>query len=219
MKKSTVWAVVFLIGAYVVAQAVADVAATKFVEMWGIVLPAGSIMFAFTFTLRDLVHKRLGRDWARAAIVFSAVANIVQAVYLSWMANMQAPVFYGLADAWSAIFAIVPSITIASITAEVISELIDTEVYHIWYAKLIDERRWPQWTSVLVSNAVSLPIDSFIFGTLAFVVLPLVLGGEPVTFGQAMSLVGGQIVWKAVVTLASMPTIYLVKRKPLDVAV
>ncbi len=221
MSKKVVWTVVFLIGAYTVAQAVADVAATKLVEMWGIALPAGSIMFALTFTLRDLIHKRLGRQWARAVIVFSALANIVQALYLQWMANMPSPVFVEpeYVTAWSAIFALVPSITIASIIAEVISELADTEVYHFWIKRLVDGKRWPQWTAVAASNAVALPIDSFIFATLAFTVLPHFLGGEPVTLGVALSLTMGQVAWKAAVTVISMPTIYLVKRKPLDVQV
>lgn len=220
MNKKLIWTIVFLIGAYTVAQAVADVAATKFVQMWGIALPAGSIMFALTFTLRDLVHKRLGRDWARAAIVFAAIANIVQAIYLQWMANMPAPPFvdpeYTLA--WSNIFALVPSITIASIIAEVVSELCDTEVYHFWLHKMIDERGWPQWTAVVASNVVALPIDSFIFATLAFTLLPLLLGGESLPIGAALTLVVGQIAWKAAVTAVSLPTIYLVKRKPISAA-
>lgn len=215
MNRKTIWAIVLIVGSYLVAQAIADVAATKFVTMWGITLPAGSIMFALTFTLRDLIHKRLGREWARAAIVCAAIFNIAQAVYLAWMASMGSPEFFGLADAWNAIFAIVPSITVASIIAEVCSELVDTEVYHFWYEKMVDVRKLPQWTAVLASNAVALPLDSLIFGTLAFSVLPMVLGGDVLPIGAALELVAGQIVWKAAVTIISLPTIYAVKRKPI----
>lgn len=205
--------IVALIGAYVAAQAIADVAATKMVTMAGITLPAGSIMFAFTFTIRDLIHKRLGRDWAIAAIFTAAGINVVQAIYLYAMAAMPAPDFYPFAEAWSAIFAIVPAITIGSIVAEVVSEWVDTLVYHSWWTRLVLQRNWPQWTAVLGSNAVSLPLDSLIFGTLAFVWLPSVFGGEPLPFTAAMTIVGGQIVWKAAVTLVSMPAIYLVPRR------
>ena len=212
MKKSTIWMIVLLVGGYVICQAIADVGATKFVQVRNVVMPAGTFIFAVTFTLRDLLHKRLGKDWARAAIVCAGLFNVVQAVYLAGMARLPYPVFFGLGDAWTAVFSIVPAITAGSIVAEVVSELVDTEVYHVWRTKL---ENLPQWSAVLVSNIVSLPLDSFIFGTLAFVLLPAVLGGDSLPFLTAMDLVKGQIIWKAAVTIISLPTIYLVKENPL----
>jgi hypothetical protein len=205
--KRAVWAIVFLVGGYVLCQAVADVGATKFVDLGGIVLPAGSLMFALTFTLRDLVHKRLGKVWAQAAIVAAGTFNVVQSLYLAWMGRIPAPVWFEAADAWSTIFALIPSITFASIIAEVASQWVDTEVYDFWRRAV----NLPQWTRVLASNAVSLPLDSFVFGTLAFSVLPLVFGGEVLPLGTALNLVVGQIVWKAAVTVVSLPGIYLVR--------
>jgi uncharacterized integral membrane protein (TIGR00697 family) len=213
--RKTLWTIVALIGSYVVAQAIADVAATKLVVLWGIVLPAGSIIFAATFTIRDLIHKRLGREWAIAAIVCAAVFNIVQALYLSWMAALPSPPFYPFQEEWAAIFGIVPAITIASITAEVVSEWVDTEVYHFWWRRYVG--KLPQWTAVVASNVISLPLDSFIFAMLAFVVLPRVFGGEPLPVPAALTLVAGQIVWKAAVTAISTPTIYLVKHKNIEI--
>ena len=126
----------------------------------------------------------------------------------SLMAKLPSPPFYGLHEAWSAIFGLVPAIVIASITAEVVSELIDTEVYHVWKAKL---PKLPQWSRVLVSNGISLPIDSLIFGVLAFVWLPPLFGGEAIPLIAVWGIVAGQIIWKAIVTLVSLPGIYLVK--------
>ena len=206
------WAVTALIGSYVVCQAIADVSATKIVDLGGIVLPAGSMIFALTFTIRDLIHKRLGKSWARAAIVMAALFNVVQAIYFAWVASLNVPVFYQFKEAWLSIFAIVPAITVASIIAELLSELADTEVYHAWYERVVSKGA-PQWTAVLVSNAVSLPLDSLIFGTLAFTVLPLVFGGESLPISAALTLVAGQIVWKAAVTVISMPGIYLTRRR------
>lgn len=211
VSKRAIWMIVLLVGGYVLCQAVADVAATKLVQIGSITMPAGTFIFAVTFTLRDLLHKRLGKEWARAAIVLAGVFNVVQATYLATVGTLPSPDFYHLTGAWGTIFALVPSITAASIIAEVISELVDTEVYHSW------QRRFtflPQWTRVLVSNAVSLPLDSLIFGTLAFSILPRLFGGGIVPFSVAMSIVCGQIIWKGIVTVISLPLIYLVKEKP-----
>lgn len=212
MKKSTIWAIVLLVGGYIICQAIADVGATKFIQVQNVVMPAGTFIFAVTFTLRDLLHKRLGKDWARAAIVCAGLFNIVQAVYLAMMARLPYPVFFELGDAWTSVFSIVPAITAGSIAAEVISELVDTEVYHAWKTKL---GNLPQWSAVLVSNIISLPLDSFMFGTLAFVLLPVVLGGDSLPFLTAMDLVKGQIIWKTAITVVSLPAIYLVKEKPI----
>ena len=207
MNKKTVFAIVMLISAYVVCQAIADVGATKMTEVYGVIIPGGTLIFALTFTLRDLIHKRLGKEWARAAIIAAGLMNIVQAGFLAWVAKLPYPPFYA-GEAWANVFAIVPAITVASIAAEVISELIDTETYHAWRTKF---PKAPQWSTVLVSNAVSLPIDSVIFGVLAFTLLPPLFGADALPFAIAMSLAFGQMAFKAAVTVASMPLIYLVK--------
>lgn len=215
LERRYIWVIVTLVGLYVTAQLVADVAATRLVEISGVVLPAGSIMFAVTFTLRDIIHKRLGKEWARASIVAAAGFNVLLALYLAAVGRLDAPVFYAF-DQWGPIFSLVPAITLGSIIAELISETIDTEVYHFWKTRF---ERWPQWTRVLASNAVSIPVDSFVFSLMAFVVLPPVFGAAPIPLADALvRVVSGQVLYKAIVTLISMPLIYTVKDKPIAVA-
>jgi len=210
MSKKTIWAIVALVGGYIFCQALADVAATKLVSVAGIVIPAGTFVFTVSFTLRDMLHKRLGREWTRAAIVIAGVLNVCMALYLKAMADLPSPVFVDAeaAAAWSDTFALVPSIVIASITAEVVSMLIDTEVYQATMARFTGKM---QFMRVIISNAVALPIDSLIFGFLAFMILPPLLGGGTHTFAETLSIAWGQIVWKAAVTAVSLPGIYLVK--------
>ena len=64
----------------------------------------------------------------------------------------------------------------ASIAAEVISELVDTEVYH-WFVTRVTTRF--QWLRVLTSNSISVPIDNLIFAVGAFGwMLPWTVVGE-----------------------------------------
>jgi uncharacterized integral membrane protein (TIGR00697 family) len=160
-----------------------------------------------TFTIRDVIHKRLGKEWARAAIISAALLNILMAGYLAIVAVLPYPPFFELGEAWGAIFAIIPAITIASIVAEVVSESTDTEIYH-----LVKTRResWPQWTRVLLSNAVALPLDSLVFAGLAFILLPPLFGGDSLPLAALGPIVAGQVIFKAIVTLVSMPLIYTV---------
>jgi queuosine precursor transporter len=213
MNKRLIWTIVVLLGGYVFAQAVADVAATKLIQVGRFAVPAGTMIFAVTFTLRDMIHKRLGKEWARAVIWMAAVFNLAMALYLWAMAALPAPEFYPFAEAWSAIFSFVPAIVVASIVAELVAELIDTEIYH-WWRNTYGHR--PQWTRVLASNAVSLPIDSILFASLAFVLLPPLFGTQGLPLAALPPIIAGQIILKAIVTFASLPLIYTVKEKPFE---
>lgn len=216
MSKQTIRAIVLLVGTYVMAQAIADIGATKLVEIGGVVMPGGTFIFALTFTLRDMIHKRLGREWARMTIFAAAGLNVLLAAYLLAISRLPSPDFFALGDAWRAIFAIVPAITIGSIVAELASELTDTEVYHFWKTRF---PRAPQWSRVVASNFVSLPVDSIIFTALAFVLLPPLFGAESMPLGQAITrIASGQILYKAAVTLVSLPLIYTVEDRPLTEA-
>lgn len=213
MDKRTIWVITVLVGGYIFAQAIADIAATKLVQIGPFAVPAGTIIFTVTFTLRDMIHKRLGMEWARACIWMAAIFNLAMAFYLRAMAALPAPDYYPFTEAWSSIFSFVPAIVLASIAAELVSELIDTEVYQWWRNTRRDA---PQWTRVLVSNAVSLPIDSILFASLAFLILPPLFGTNALPLAALPPIIAGQILLKAIITFVSMPLIYLVKEKPLQ---
>ena len=96
-------------------------------------------------------------------------------------------------------------IVLASIIAEVVSELIDTEAYQRW-VEAFGSRH--QWGRVLVSNAIALPIDSAIFVVIAFV------GDLPTsTMWEIFWL---NVIFKGMLTFLSLPWIYLVPDPPSD---
>ena len=93
-RRNLLWMVVALTGSYIFAQALADVAATKIVSVGGFFIPGGTFIFAFTFTLRDMIHKQLGKEWARACIVIAAGLNLFLAGYLAFVAALEPAPFW-----------------------------------------------------------------------------------------------------------------------------
>jgi uncharacterized integral membrane protein (TIGR00697 family) len=91
-------------------------------------------------------------------------------------------------------------IVFASIVAEVLSELVDTEAYRFWVEKITHRY---QWARVLVSNSVSVPLDSLVFAWLAF--------GGVLPTAVVWSIVLSNIIVKGITTIISIPGIYLVK--------
>jgi hypothetical protein len=117
---------------------------------WFIPLPLfgqvafGTFLFGATFTQRDRLHYA-GRRWVYSTIAIAAFANVLM----------------------SSVLGVPMRIIIASFAAILLSETADTEIYQ----KLL-QRSW--FVRVAGSNAVSIPLDTFLFTLIAFWgVLPL----------------------------------------------
>jgi uncharacterized integral membrane protein (TIGR00697 family) len=120
------------------------------------------------------------------------------AVYLTWAASVPSDPQWGLDAEFSAILAPVWRIVVASIAAELVSELLDTEIYHWWVTQIT---RRHQWMRVLVSNSISVPVDNLIFVVGAFGwVLPWPVVWQIFLFNLLV---------KYAVTVISIPLIYL----------
>jgi queuosine precursor transporter len=153
------------VGAYVGAQVIADITSVKIGSTFDRAVDMGTFVYPITFTLRDVVHKALGKRAARTLIVTAAFVNLFMALYLQWVARVPSDESYPLGDEFSAVLGPLWRIVVASIVAEVVSELLDTEVYH-WFVRRVASRY--QWARVAVSNAVSVPVDNAIFAVAAF---------------------------------------------------
>jgi len=186
--------------AYIGFQMMADIASLRIVLIAGFSIDAGTFVYPFTFTLRDLVHKTAGIKAARALIVSAAVLNLVMAG-LFWLSSiLPADLAVGPQTEFGMVLSPVWRIVFASIVAEVVAELIDTEGYRFWVEKVT---RKYQWARVLVSNSLSVPVDSLIFVWLAF-------GGVMPT-AVVWSIFASNVIIKGLTTLVSLPGIYLVK--------
>lgn len=185
----------------------ADIASLKIGVVGGRAVDMGTWIYPITFTLRDVIHKALGRRAARTVVITAAGLNLFMAAYLAWSASFSADPSYELASEFAAVLSPLWRITIASIIAEVVSQLIDTEVYH-WFVHKVTTRH--QWARVLVSNAASVPIDNLLFASLAFGALPGLVD-HPLTlpWGTVGDIFLVNLTIKALVSVVSVPLIYL----------
>lgn len=195
------------VGAYVGAQMLSDVASLKIGVVAGRAVDMGTFVYPITFTLRDVVHKSLGRRAARTVVLTAAAMNLVMAAYLSMAAAWPADASFALSDEFSAVLGPLWRITFASIIAEVVSELCDTEVYH-WFVTKVTVGH--QWARVVVSNAVSIPLDNAVFVVLAFGALPgLADNSLTLPWAAVWDIFVVNLVVKVIVGMVSVPLIYL----------
>ena len=195
-------AAVVIIAAYIGAQMLADIASLKIGVVAGLAVDMGTFIYPITFTLRDVAHKTIGKRHTQSLVMMAAAVNLFAALYLWWVAMTPSDPSWGLGGEWSAVFnpQLLWRIVIASIVAEVVSELLDTEIYH-WFVTKITHRH--QWARVLVSNSISIPVDNLIFSVGAFAgILPWDVVWQIFLFNLAL---------KYAVTLVSMPLIYVTR--------
>jgi uncharacterized integral membrane protein (TIGR00697 family) len=193
---------VMVVAAYIGAQMLADVASVKIGIIAGLAVDMGTFIYPITFTLRDVVHKVLGRNNARILILSAGAINLLMAAYLMWVARFPSDPFWGLGAEFSAVLAPVWRIVVASIVAEVVSELLDTEIYQVWVTRVTTKY---QWARVLVSNSISVPVDNLIFSVGAFAgVLP---------WASVWGIFIVNLLVKYAVTLVSLPLIYVVPER------
>ncbi|NNL78400.1 MAG: queuosine precursor transporter [Desulfobacterales bacterium] len=192
-----------VISVYIAAQLLSDVASLKITLIAGFSMDAGTFIYPLTFTIRDLIHKRLGKTAARTVIIIAAGINLFMALFFHFTAWLPQDPSWGLGNEFTAVLGPVWRIVIASIIAEVFSELIDTEIYHLWQSRITKKY---QWMRVLSSNAISIPVDSLIFCWGAF--------GFALPHDVVWSIFFANVIVKGAVTIISLPSIYLVKEQP-----
>jgi uncharacterized integral membrane protein (TIGR00697 family) len=190
---------IWVTAAYCAAQMMADVLSLKIAWVAGFSIDAGTFIYPFTFTLRDLVHKLLGRSAARAVILAAGAINVVMAVLFRFAAWLPPDPSWPLQREFAAVLTPVWRIVMASIVAELVSEFADTEIYHVWVTRVTQRF---QWARVLVSNSFSVPLDSLVFSWGAF-------GGQYAN-ATVWSIFLSNVIVKGAVTLVSLPGIYLV---------
>lgn len=193
---------IVVISIYIAAQLLSDIASLKITLIAGFSMDAGTFIYPLTFTIRDLIHKRLGKQTARTVIILAAGVNLFMALFFHFAAWLPQDPAWGLGTEFAAILGPVWRIVIASIIAEVFSELLDTEIYDLWQKRITNKY---QWLRVLSSNAVSIPVDSLIFCWGAF--------GFVLPHAVVWSIFFANVLVKGAVTILSLPSIYLVKER------
>ena len=206
-KRNETTAGVLVVSFYIAAQMLADITSLKIAQVGPLPIDGGTFIYPFTFTLRDLVHKLLGKRAARTLIVAAGAINVVMAAFLAFVVWLPPDPTWPLQEAFASVLGPVWRIVLASIAAEIVSELLDTEIYSLWVRRVTTRY---QWARVLVSNAVSIPVDSLVFCWGAF--------GGALDAATVWGIFWTNVLVKGAVTLISLPGIYLVPERGRAVA-
>lgn len=153
-----------LSGVFVAATMAANIMSLRMIAPLGIVMDAGALLYPATFVVRDMLHRRCGLSAANRAVTVSVVCNVCMFA-LFWLASvLPADMGTGTQEAFGQVLLPGALIVLGSVVAQLISERLDGRIFQrIWR-----DGDGSHIKAALVSNLISIPVDSAIMCGIAF---------------------------------------------------
>jgi len=172
-----------------------------------IVLPGAALAYAVTFLATDCYNELYGRRQTQLLVNVGFAMNFVL-LALVWSTILAPAAGRGgvPADQFEAVLGAGTNVVIASLLAYLVSQNYDVVAFD-W----IRERTQGEhlWARNIGSTASSQAIDTVIFVTLAFGILPRLIGVGPVTgWDLVFELIVGQYLLKLLIALVDTPFVY-----------
>ena len=184
-----------------VAVIVANIQVVKYVELLGLTATLGNIVYASSFLVTDILSENYGRRDARRAVAIGFASLIAMVVLMNLALVFEPHAIDEAHPHLSAIFTLLPRITLASLLAYVVSQFHDVWAYSFWKARLPGRKRI--WIRNNLSTLISQLIDSVVFTLGAF------LGVVPGTV--LLEIIVTTYVLKAIVAVLDTPLVYLAR--------
>jgi hypothetical protein len=196
---------------FVTCLITSNIIAVKLVNIFGLILPAGILIFPISYIFGDVLTEVYGYRQARQVIWLGFFCNLI-AVVAIWLGQiLPGASFWDGQAAYERILGYTPRLLGASFLAYLVGEFANSFV--LAKMKIATNGRW-LWARTIGSTLVGQGLDSLVFMTLAFIgTIPLtVLAGAIVAQWLSKS------VYEAIITpLTYVLVNFLKKREGLDV--
>lgn len=190
-----------------VATLIANIQVTKNITLFGISATLGNIMYGTIFLATDALNEIFGKKAAKKAIYFGFYILLATLIIMQ-LALLFIPNEFDIAhSALSTIFGFFPRIVIGSLTAFMISQLLDVHLYQKIRARHPEDKFL--WLRNNGSTMISQLIDTLIFVPIAFLFT--------YDFQVVVEIFISTYVIKLLVAFLDTPFLYLMKKiKPMQ---
>jgi len=197
---------IIVVAVFITSLMTANIIAVKLVSVFGLVMPAGVIVFPLSYIFGDVLTEVYGYAQARRVIWLGFFCNLILVIAV-WIGQvLPAASFWDGQAAYERILGYTPRLLAASFLAYLIGEFANSFV--LARLKVATEGRW-LWMRTIGSTLVGQGLDSLVFIFLAF------WGMIPVA-GMVSAVVTQWLVKSAYEALATPVTYWVVgtlKRK------
>jgi uncharacterized integral membrane protein (TIGR00697 family) len=176
------------------------------------VATAGILAFPLTFVMTDIVNEYFGRPIVRLFTWIAIAVNLLLQPVIRAAIAVPAISFTSISDAdvqraFQIAFGQTTSIVFASLCAFALAQWLDVQVF-TWLRHNTGGKYL--WLRAQGSTVVSQMIDTIAVIYLAFVVIPMLTGGQAWSISDAFSVSVTNYVYKFVIAVGSTPVLYFV---------
>jgi len=199
-QRYSLWFVI-AVAVFITCLITANITAVKLVNVFGLVFPAGIVIFPISYIFGDILTEVYGYRLARRVIWLGFLCNLLVVVAI-WVGQVLPPAsFWNGQAAYERILGYTPRLLLASFLAYLVGEFANSFV--MAKMKIATRGRW-LWTRTIGSTLVGEGLDSLVFMTVAFV------GEIPMTV-LALAIVTQWLV-KSAYEAAATPLTYVTVR-------
>ncbi len=189
------------------ATILANIQASKQIQLFSLTTTAGSTLYAATFLTTDILSEKYGKKAAKEAVFLGIVINILWLIGITLTVNLKPFKNEEIQKGLETLFNFIPRITLASLSGYIVSQSIDVTLYHLLWKKTGNSKKG-LWIRNNFSTLTSQLLDTIIFVTIAFVGIPT---------KDFIEIMLTTYLFKAIIALLDTPFAYLARViKPLN---
>ena len=138
---------------------VCNIQVLKLVDMFGVAVTLGNILYGSIFFSTDLLSELHGKKAARDGVWLGFYTMVLATIYMQIALLFRPGMDDFIHPHMQAIFSLVPRIVIGSLIAYLLSQHHDIWAFHFWKKKTKGKKLWLRnnastWTSQLIDSAV-----------------------------------------------------------------
>jgi queuosine precursor transporter len=152
-------------GIFITTLITANIIAVKIISLWGLLLPAGVIIFPISYIFGDVLTEVYGYGRARLVIWLGFSCNLLAVAAIAAAQALPSAPFWQGQEAYKTILGYSPRLLAASFLAYLVGEFSNS--YVLARLKVLTAGRW-LWIRTISSTIVGEGLDSLVFITLAF---------------------------------------------------
>ena len=178
---------------------------TKFVNVFGLIVPAGTLAYPFTFLATDLICELYGKKraqvlvWVGFAMNFFMLGLMMLGHYLKDASGVS-----GATSTFESVFGVMIGNVIASMFAYLVAQSVDVKLFHFWKDLTKGKHLW-------LRNNLSTVVSQLVDTTAILSVLYIAnnLGDSIRTISDLISLIIASYLFKFFIALLDTPLFYI----------
>lgn len=178
---------------------IANIESVKLITLFGIETSLGNILYGSTFLATDIINVKYGEKEAKKTIVVGFISMMIMTLFMTLCLLYSPSINDFSQESLKTIFTVNIRVSIASIIAFSISQLLDARLFqmlHKKYNKL--------WLSNNVSTMISQIVDTIIFSIITYYGL--------VSNNSLIQIIVSMYLFKFIIALCDTPFIYMASK-------